>query len=334
MAFLGSSAASGEETMTVNYYEKVWHNGKFIPWGEATVHVASHVISYASCLFEGIRCYETPQGPAIFRLKEHTDRLVNSCKIYRIELEYTRAQLAQAMVELVRVNNIKQCYLRPVAFRGYGDVGVNPLKNPIDIYLLAWEWGKYLGDEALQQGVDVCISSWQRIAPNTLPAIAKAAANYMNAQLIKMEALTNGYTEGISLDAAGQVSEGSGENIFVIRDEKIITPPLSASILPGITRDCVITLAKELGHTVSEQGISREMLYIADELFFTGTAAEITPIRSVDRIVVGQGQPGPITRKLQERFLSIVQGRAEDKYGWLTYCKQPVAAERTVASMQ
>jgi branched-chain amino acid aminotransferase len=314
--------------MALKYYEKVWHNGKFIPWNEATIHVASHVISYASCLFEGIRCYDTPQGPAIFRLKEHTDRLVNSCKIYRMELAFTRDQLAQAMVELVRVNNVKHCYLRPVIFRGYGEVGVSPLKNPIEIYLLAWEWGKYLGDEALRQGVDVCVSSWQRIAPNTLPAIAKAAANYMNSQLVKMEALTNGYVEGISLDASGHVSEGSGENLFIVREGKIITTPLSSSILPGITRDSVITLARELGYTVMEQTLSREMLYIADEVFFTGTAAEITPIRSVDRIVVGKGQPGPITLTLQERFLSIVQGRAEDKYGWLTLCSQPVAVAR------
>jgi len=314
--------------MAVKHFQKVWHNGEFIPWDEATIHVASHVVSYASCLFEGIRCYDTPQGPAIFRLKEHTDRLVNSCKIYRMELEFTRDQLAQAMVELVRVNNVKHCYLRPVIFRGFGEVGVNPLKNPIEIYLLAWEWGKYLGEEALRQGVDVCVSSWQRIAPNTLPAIAKSAANYMNSQLVKMEALTNGYAEGISLDASGHVSEGSGENLFMARDDKIITPPLSSSILPGITRDSVITLAHELGYTVSEQVISRELLYIADEVFFTGTAAEITPIRSVDRIVVGKGQPGPITLSLQERFLSIVQGQAEDKYGWLTLCSQPVAVAR------
>ena len=314
--------------MAVKHFQKVWHNGEFIPWNEATIHVASHVVSYASCLFEGIRCYDTPQGPGIFRLKEHTDRLVNSCKIYRMELRFTRDQLAQAMVELVRVNNVKHCYLRPVIFRGLGEAGVNPLKNPIEIYLLAWEWGKYLGEEALRQGVDVCVSSWQRIAPNTLPAMAKAAANYMNSQLVKMEALTNGYVEGISLDASGHVSEGSGENLFIVRDGKIITPPLSSSILPGITRDSVITLARELGYPVSEQAISREMLYIADEVFFTGTAAEITPIRSVDRIVVGKGQPGPLTLSLQERFLSIVQGQAEDKYGWLTLCQQPVAVER------
>ena len=314
--------------MAVKHFEKVWHNGRFIPWNEATIHVASHVVSYASCLFEGIRCYDTPQGPGIFRLKEHTDRLVNSCKIYRMELQFTRDQLAQAMVELVRVNSVKHCYLRPVIFRGFGEVGVNPLKNPIEIYLLAWEWGKYLGDEAMRQGVDVCVSSWQRIAPNTLPAIAKAAANYMNSQLVKMEAMTNGYVEGISLDASGHVSEGSGENLFIVRDGKIITPPLSSSILPGITRDSVITLALEFGYPIIEQAISREMLYISDEVFFTGTAAEITPIRSVDRIVVGKGQPGPITLSLQERFLSIVQGQAEDRYGWLTLCNQPVAVGR------
>jgi branched-chain amino acid aminotransferase len=314
--------------MAVKHFQKVWHNGEFIPWHQATIHVASHVVSYASCLFEGIRCYDTPQGPGIFRLKDHTDRLVNSCKIYRMELKFTRDQLAQAMVELVRVNNVKHCYLRPVIFRGFGEAGVNPLNNPIEIYLLAWEWGKYLGEEALRQGVDVCVSSWQRIAPNTLPAIAKSAANYMNSQLVKMEALTNGYVEGISLDASGHVSEGSGENLFIVRAGKITTPSLSSSILPGITRDSVITLASELGYTVIEQAISREMLYIADEVFFTGTAAEITPIRSVDRIVVGKGQPGPITLSLQERFLSIVQGQAEDKYGWLTLCSQPVAVAR------
>jgi branched-chain amino acid aminotransferase len=314
--------------MAINHFDKVWHNGEFIPWNEATIHVASHVVSYGSCLFEGIRCYDTPAGPCIFRLKEHTDRLVNSCKIYRMELEFTREQLAQAMVELVQVNNVRHCYIRPVIFRGFGEVGVNPLKNPIEIYLLAWEWGKYLGEEALRQGVDVCVSSWQRIAPNTLPAMAKSAANYMNSQLVKMEALTNGYVEGISLDASGHVSEGSGENLFLVREDKIFTPPLSSSILPGITRDSIVTLARELGYQVIEQAISREMLYIADEVFFTGTAAEITPIRSVDRIVVGKGQPGPITLNLQEHFLSIVQGRAEDRYGWLTLCHQPVAVAK------
>lgn len=312
--------------MAIDHYEKVWHNGEFIPWDDAKVHVASHVISYASCLFEGIRCYETPQGPAIFRLKEHTERLANSCKIYRLDLEYSREQLQQAMVELVRVNKAKHCYIRPLVFRGYGELSVNPLKNPVEVYLLSWRWGKYLGEEALKKGVDVCVSSWQRMAPNTLPSMAKAAANYMNAQLIKMEAIANGYVEGIALDTSGYVSEGSGENIFVVREGKIYTPPLASSVLPGITRDSVLTLAREMGYPVSEQPLAREMLYIADEIFFTGTAAEITPIRSVDRIVIGQGQPGPITRKLQERFLAIVQGHADDKYGWLTFCNQPVAA--------
>ncbi len=312
--------------MPIEHFEKVWHNGAFINWEEAHVHVASHVISYASCLFEGIRCYETPQGPAIFRLKEHTDRLLNSCKIYRTQLDYSREQMAQAMVELVRLNKAKHCYIRPLVLRGFGEVGVNPLKNPIEVYLLAWKWGKYLGEDALKHGVDVCVSSWQRMAPNTLPAMAKAASNYMNAQLIHMEAVTNGYVEGIALDTSGNISEGSGENIFVVREGKILTPPLASSVLPGITRDSVITLAQEMDYSVSEQPLAREILYIADEVFFTGTAAEITPIRSVDRIVVGHGKPGPITRKLQERFLAIVQGRAEDKYGWLTLCNQPVPA--------
>ena len=306
--------------MAIDYFDKVWYNGKYLPWKEATVHVAAHALHYGTCLFEGIRCYATPRGPAIFRLQEHAERLVNSCKIYRMSLAYSQAQLAEAMVDLIRVNRAEHAYLRPIIFRGYGELGVNPLNNPVEVYLLAWRWGKYLGEEALKQGVDVCVSSWQRIAPNTLPAMAKSAANYMNAQLMKMEALANGYTEGIALDASGNVSEGSGENIFVVWHGQIRTPPLSSSILPGITRNSVITLAREFGYTVIEEALPREMLYIADEVFFTGTAAEITPIRSVDHITVGEGKPGPDTRKLQERFLSIVQGQAEDKYGWLTLC--------------
>jgi branched-chain amino acid aminotransferase len=314
--------------MPIDYYEKVWRNGKFIPWNEATIHVGSHAMSYASCLFEGIRAYETPHGAAIFRLKEHTERLINSAKIYRMELAYSLDQLQQAMIELVRVNQAKHCYIRPLVFRGYGELSVNPLKNPIEVYLLAWKWGKYLGDEALKNGVDVCISSWQRIAPNTLPAMAKAASNYMNAQLIKMEALTNGYAEGIALDASGHLSEGSGENLFVVREGKLMTPPLASSVLPGITRESVVTLAREMGLTVIEQPLARELLYIAEEAFMCGTAAEITPIRSVDRIPVGKGKPGPITLKLQERYLAIAEGRTEDTHGWLTLCNQPVAAER------
>jgi branched-chain amino acid aminotransferase len=312
--------------MPVEYYDKVWHNGKFIHWNDATIHVSAHVVHYASSVFEGIRCYSTPKGPAIFRLPEHTDRLVNSAKIYRMDVPYTREELAQAMVELIRVNDVKHCYLRPVVFRGEGEMGVNPLKNAVEVYILSWAWGKYLGHAAGTEGVDVCVSSWNRLAPNTLPAMAKAAANYMNSQLIKMEALTNGYSEGIGLDSNGHISEGSGENIFAVRNGTILTPPLASAGLAGITRDSVLTLAHELGFPVSEENLSRELLYVADEVFFTGTAAEITPIRSVDRIVVGKGEPGPVTKALQDRFMKIVQGNAEDKYGWLTLCNQPVAA--------
>jgi branched-chain amino acid aminotransferase len=312
--------------MAIDCYQQVWHNGRFIPWDEATIHVASHVVSYGTCLFEGIRCYETPQGPAIFRLADHVQRLVNSCKIYRMDVPFGNAELEHAMSELIRVNQAQHAYLRPLVFRGLGDCGVNPLKNPVEVYVLAWRWGKYLGDNALKNGIDVCVSSWNRMAPNTLPSMAKAAANYMNSQLIKMEAVTNGYVEGIALDTSGNVSEGSGENIFIVRNDRIYTPPLASSVLPGITRDCVITLAEDMGWTVIEQDLPREALYIADEVFFSGTAAEITPLRSIDRIVVGQGQPGPVTRKLQERLLAVAQGHDDDKYGWLTYCNQPVAA--------
>jgi branched-chain amino acid aminotransferase len=299
--------------------EKIWHNGRFIPWAEATIHVLSHVVNYGTSVFEGVRCYSTPAGPAFFRLNEHIRRMLNSAKIYRMEdVGYTEAQLVEASKELVRVNKMDACYLRPIILRGYGEIGVNGMKNPIDAYLACWEWGKYLGEEALAQGVDVCVSSWTRLAPNTLPALAKAGANYMNSQLIKMEALTNGYSEGIALDASGYVSEGSGENIFVVRDGKILTPPLGASVLPGITRDSVITLAADLGIPVVETLVPREMLYIADEVFFSGTAAEITPIRSVDRITVGKGHRGPVAEQLQHEFFGIVNGTKPDRFGWLT----------------
>ncbi len=314
--------------MPVQNYPRVWHNGAFIPWEDARVHVASHVISYASCLFEGIRCYQTPHGPALFRLKEHTQRLMDSCKIYRIALDYSPEQLEQAMVDLVRVNEAPHCYIRPVVLRGYGEVGVNPLNNPVEIYLLAWKWGRYLGEDSLTRGVDVCFSTWQRMAPNTLPAMAKSAANYMNSQLIKMEALTNGYAEAIALDTAGNVSEASGANVFAVRHGKLFTTPLTSAVLPGITRDTVITLAQEMGLAVFEQALPRELFYIADEVFFCGTAAEITPVRSIDRIKIGSGEPGPITRRLQERYLAVVEGRREDHYGWLTFCNQPAAAAR------
>ena len=250
--------------------EKIWHNGRFIRWEDATIHVLSHVVSYGTSVFEGIRCYATPSGPAIFRLREHVRRLIDSAKIYRMEnLGFSAAELADAMLELVRVNKMDSCYIRPIVIRGYGEMGVNPLKNPIDVYVACWSWGKYLGEEALAEGVDVCVSSWTRIAPNTLPALAKAGANYMNSQLIKMEALANGYTEGIALDTNGYVSEGSGENIFVVRDGKIHTPPLGASVLPGITRDSLLALARDLGIPLVETIIPRELLYIADEVFFS-----------------------------------------------------------------
>jgi branched-chain amino acid aminotransferase len=299
--------------------EKIWHNGRFIRWDEATIHVLSHVVSYGSSVFEGIRCYSTPAGPAVFRLREHVRRMVDSARIYRMEnLGFTADQLAEAMLEVVRVNHMDACYIRPIVLRGYGEVGVNPLKNPIDVYIACWEWGQYLGEEALAEGVDVCVSSWTRLAPNTLPAMAKAGANYMNSQLIKMEALANGYTEGIALDAAGYVSEGSGENIFVVRDGKIHTPPLGASVLPGITRDAILTLARDLGIPLVEAIVPREMLYIADEVFFSGTAAEITPIRSVDRVPVGKGRRGPVAEKLQKEFFGIISGAKPDRHNWLT----------------
>jgi branched-chain amino acid aminotransferase len=299
--------------------EKIWHNGRFIRWDEATIHVLSHVVSYGTSVFEGIRCYATPSGPAVFRLHEHVRRLMDSAKIYRMEnLGYSSAELAAAMLELVRANHMDSCYIRPIVLRGYGEMGVNPLKNPIDVYIACWSWGKYLGDEALAEGVDVCVSSWTRIAPNTLPALAKAGANYMNSQLVKMEALANGYSEGIALDANGYVSEGSGENIFVVRDGRIHTPPLGASVLPGITRDTVLTLAHEMGIPLVETIIPREMLYIADEVFFSGTAAEITPIRSIDRIPVGKGRRGPIAEKLQKEFFAVINGTKPDRHGWLS----------------
>ncbi len=305
--------------------EKIWHNGRFIPWNDATIHVLSHVVSYGSSVFEGVRCYETAKGPAVFRLREHTRRLLDSSKIYRIPVDYTLDQLVSAQIELIQLNKLRSCYIRPIILRGYGGVGVLPVNNPTEIYLACWEWGKYLGPEALAEGVDVCISSWTRIAPNTLPALAKAGANYMNSQLIRMEAHHNGYAEGIALDANGCISEGSGENLFVIRDGKIHTPPLGSSVLPGITRDTVVTLARELGIEIVETVIPREMLYIADEVFFTGTAAEVTPIRSVDKIQIGSGRRGPITEKLQTAFFNLVEGKSEDKHGWLTPVPEPVS---------
>ncbi len=298
--------------------EKIWHNGRFIPWEDARIHVLSHVVSYGSSVFEGVRCYDTQRGPAIFRLREHTRRLLDSCRIYRIPVDFPLEELVQAQVDLVRVNRLRSCYIRPIILRGYGSMGVMPTGNPTEAFLACWEWGKYLGEEAMTQGVDVCVSSWNRMAPNTLPALAKAGGNYLNSQLIRMQAHLDGYAEGIALDANGYVSEGSGENIFVIRDGVMHTPPLAASVLPGITRDSILRLAREADIPVVETNIPREMLYIADEIFFTGTAAEVTPVRSVDRIPVGEGRRGPITERLQRAFFDIVEGRVEDRFGWLT----------------
>jgi branched-chain amino acid aminotransferase len=311
--------------------EKIWHNGRLIDWKDANIHVLSHVVSYGSSVFEGVRCYATTAGPAIFRAPEHARRLSDSAKIYRMDLPYSTEQITQAMVDTILANNLKSCYVRPIALRGYGDVGVLPTGNPIEVFVAVWEWGKYLGEEALAQGVDVCVSSWTRIAPNTLPALAKAGANYMNSQLIRMEAAKNGYAEGIALDNNGFVSEGSGENIFVVRDGKVHTPPLGASVLPGITRDTIISIARQLNIPIVETIIPREMLYIADEVFFCGTAVEVTPIRSVDRIQVGAGVRGPVTETIQKRFFEIVQGHAKDEFGWLTPVQrvsepQPVGA--------
>jgi branched-chain amino acid aminotransferase len=296
----------------------IWRNGAFIPWQDATIHVLSHVVSYASAVFEGIRCYQTPDGPAIFRADRHMRRLVDSARIYRMEIPWTAAQLVNAACELVRVNAVNACYIRPIVLRGYGPLGVYGGDNPLEVFMACWPWDAYLGEDALAQGVDVCVSSWNRMAPNTLPALSKSATNYMNSQLIRMEAMTNGYQEGIALDVTGNVSEGSGENIFVVRDGRILTPPLVSSALEGITRDAVIQLAADFGIPISEAQIPREMLYLADELFFTGTAAEISPIRSVDRIRVGSGSRGPITEKLQTELLAIARGARPDRYGWLT----------------
>ena len=301
--------------------KKIWHNGNFINWNDANIHVMSHVIHYASSVFEGIRCYATPKGPAIFRLREHMERLRNSAYVFRMELDYSVDDLVNACVETVRVNEFQECYLRPLVMRGYGPFGVNPLGNPIEIYIASWVWGKYLGAEAVEQGVDVCIASWARMSANTLPATAKSAANYLNSQLIKMDAIMNGYSEGIALDGQGNVSEGSGENIFIVKDGVLFTPPLSSAVLPGITRDSVMVLAKLLGYEVREQVMPRAALYIADEIFFTGTAAEVTPIRSIDKIKIGSGSRGPITAAIQKEFFAVTAGEKEAPGNWLTFAK-------------
>lgn len=308
--------------MPIQPTKNIWHNGNLIPWDKAQIHVMSHVVHYGSSFFEGIRCYTQPTGAAIFRLPEHMARLLDSAKIYRMPLPYTMEQLSAAVIDVVESNGVAPCYIRPVAFRGYGEVGVSPLKNPIEVYIINYEWGKYIpGDE----GADVCISSWNRLAPNTMPSLAKAGGNYLNAQLIRMEAQANGYSEGIALDSNGYLSEGSGENLFLVRGGVLYTTPLANSVLNGITRTSILTLANQLGIPVVEQALPREMLYICDEAFFTGTACEVNQIRSVDRITIGDGTMGPITRALHDEFKGIVHGTKPDRYNWLTPVNVKVA---------
>ena len=296
---------------------KIWMNGSLVDWADAKIHIASHVVHYGSGVFEGARCYDTKRGPACFRLDAHMRRLLDSAKIYRMEYSLSQEQLENAVLDTIRANQYRACYIRPLIYRGYDTLGVNPLPCPVEATIMLWEWGAYLGEESITNGVDVCVSSWSRSAPNTLPALAKSTANYANAGLIKMEAVVNGYSEAIALDPEGTVSEGSGQNLFIVRENTLYTPAVASSILPGITRNSVITIAHDLGLTVIEQAIPREMLYIADELFFVGTAVEVTPISSVDKIVIGKGSRGPITEAIQRTFFDIVNGRVPDENDWL-----------------
>lgn len=298
----------------------IWMNGKLVDWKDATIHVASHVVHYGSGVFEGARCYDTVHGPAVFRLDAHMRRLLDSARIYRMTSPYDQRTLTDAVIDLIKVNKFRACYIRPLIYRGYDSLGVNPFPCPVDVAIMLWEWGAYFTKEAIEEGLDVKISTWARMAPNTLPAMAKSVANYANSQLIKMEAINEGYAEGIALDTSGNISEGSGQNVFVVRDGVIYTTPMGSSILTGITRDSVITLARDMGFEVREQELPREILYIADEVFFVGTAVEVTPVKSVDRIAVGKGRRGPVTGALQERFFQIVKGEVADTHGWL----QPV----------
>ena len=305
--------------MPIPKSEKIWFNGNMVGWDDAQIHVLSHVVHYGSSVFEGMRCYENGKGGACFRLRDHINRLFDSAKIYRMDIPYEREELEQAVLDTIRVNDLKACYVRPIVFRGYGELGVNPAPCPVEAVIAVWEWGKYLGPEALEKGVSVRVSSWNRLAPNTMPSLAKVGANYMNSQLIKMEALADGYVEGIALDTSGYVSEGSGENIFIVKNGAIYTPSTGSSVLPGITRHSVITLAESLGYSVTTRPIPRESLYIADEVFFTGSAAEITPIAEIDHIQIGSGTRGPVTKALQDAFFDLIEAKSDDKYNWLTY---------------
>lgn len=321
--------------MPIQTTEHIWHNGTLIPWADANIHVMSHVVHYGSSVFEGIRCYaqgigDSPtRGAGIFRLREHMQRFINSARIYRMPLPFSLDQLCDAVVEVVERNGVAPCYIRPVAFRGYGEIGVNPLKSPVEVYVANFHWGKYMPH---QGGADVCVSSWNRLAPNTMPSLAKAGANYMNSQLIRMEAEINGYAEGIALDRNGYLSEGSGENLFLVRDGKLFTSPLANSVLNGITRASVIQLAQESGIEVVEQALPRELLYLCDEAFFTGTAAEVSHLRSVDRILISDGTMGPITRQLHDEFFALVNGTKEDRFHWLTPVSVRTAERETVSA--
>ncbi len=299
--------------------EWIWHDGEFIPWHSATLHVLSHSMQFGSAAFEGIRCYSTPRGPAIFRLREHIERLVASVRIYRMDPGYSVDELVEAARQVVVRNRIDACYIRPMVLRGFGAAGMVPFESPVHVYIPCWPWGAYLGEEALERGVDACIASWNRVAPNTIPAMAKIGGNYLSGQLIKMEAITNGYQEGIALSPSGHVSEGSGQNLFLVSGGVLYTAPLDGTLLAGITRASIIRMAEDAGYEVREQPIAREALYSADEMFLTGTASEVTPVRSVDRITIGSGKRGAITTELQKSFMDLVHGRSTDPYGWLTY---------------
>jgi len=301
--------------------EWIWKDGEFIPWESATLHVMSHVVHYGSSVFEGIRCYRTPEGPAVFRLDDHLRRMEDSARVYRMDIP-TREVLGEAVEALIVRNGLEECYIRPISLRGLGAAGVYPLNSPVETYLVCWPWGAYLGADALEQGVDVCVSSWHRPAPNTFPALAKAGGHYLSSQLIQMEAVANGFAEGIALGPTGMVSEGSGQNLFLVRDGTLYTPGIEGTILQGITRDCVVTLARDMGIPVREVPIPREMLYMADEIFFTGTAAEVTPVRSVDRITIGTGRAGEISLRIQDELLGVATGRLPDKYGWRSLVRQ------------
>jgi branched-chain amino acid aminotransferase len=309
----------------------IWRDGEFVAWADAHVHVLSHSMQYGSSAFEGIRCYSTPRGPAIFRLEDHLARLTNSCRIYRMDLKYSVDELVAACCELVERNQLDACYIRPMVIRGYGATSMVPFDSPVEVYLPCWPWGAYLGAGALENGVDACVSSWNRMAPNTLPAMAKMAGNYLSGQLVKMEALANGFAEGIALGPDGLLSEGSGQNVFVVHRGTLYTPTINGTLLHGVTRDTILTLARDAEIPIREEALPREMLYAADEIFFTGTAAEVTPVRSVDRITIGNGRPGPITQQLQQRYLDAARGASEDSHGWLTYVRAEKAA-RSAAS--